>query len=100
MFLRILRVLKVTKLLRLVRAVRFLRDLRIFAECLRGCLMQLFWALVMICLVLLIFALFFVQAMSGFLSTAGEGPYEDGVQKADIVAYYGSVQKAMLTLLE
>eukprot|EP00929_Paragymnodinium_shiwhaense_P056617 TRINITY_DN28339_c0_g2_i1.p1 TRINITY_DN28339_c0_g2~~TRINITY_DN28339_c0_g2_i1.p1 ORF type:complete len:843 (+),score=154.21 TRINITY_DN28339_c0_g2_i1:224-2530(+) len=107
-FLRVLRLLKISKLLRVVRAVRFLSDLRIFMECLSHCALSLFWAMVMIGLVLLVFSLFFVQAAAGTmkfdantLHDVGDPFYKEGdVTKAEMTFCFGSVQLAMLTLLE
>eukprot|EP00929_Paragymnodinium_shiwhaense_P025170 TRINITY_DN15283_c2_g1_i1.p1 TRINITY_DN15283_c2_g1~~TRINITY_DN15283_c2_g1_i1.p1 ORF type:complete len:762 (-),score=159.92 TRINITY_DN15283_c2_g1_i1:148-2433(-) len=96
MFLRILRLLKLSKLLRLVRAIRFLRELRLFVECLRGCFVQLFWAVVMMTIVLLIFSLFFVQALSGYLRTDDT----DLSAKTEILEFFGSVQGTMLVLFK
>eukprot|EP00929_Paragymnodinium_shiwhaense_P002113 TRINITY_DN102302_c0_g1_i1.p1 TRINITY_DN102302_c0_g1~~TRINITY_DN102302_c0_g1_i1.p1 ORF type:complete len:662 (+),score=106.08 TRINITY_DN102302_c0_g1_i1:50-2035(+) len=101
MFLRILRLLKLSKLLRVVRAIRFLRELRVLAECLKGCMVQLFWAVVMMTMVLLVFSMFFVQALSTHLRVVGFEPYNEiGIDKDMIVQAFGSVQDSMLTLLQ
>eukprot|EP00929_Paragymnodinium_shiwhaense_P111517 TRINITY_DN7964_c0_g1_i3.p1 TRINITY_DN7964_c0_g1~~TRINITY_DN7964_c0_g1_i3.p1 ORF type:complete len:661 (-),score=69.69 TRINITY_DN7964_c0_g1_i3:192-2174(-) len=99
MLLRILRLLKISKLLRIVRAVRFLSELRLFIDCLRGCAMSLFWAVIMIGLVLLLFALLFVQALANHLQDEGDA-VTDNVSKDDIVEMFGSVESAILRLLE
>eukprot|EP00929_Paragymnodinium_shiwhaense_P056613 TRINITY_DN28339_c0_g1_i2.p1 TRINITY_DN28339_c0_g1~~TRINITY_DN28339_c0_g1_i2.p1 ORF type:complete len:378 (+),score=67.11 TRINITY_DN28339_c0_g1_i2:979-2112(+) len=99
MFLRIVRLLKLTKLIRVFRAIRFLKEMRQFFGCLTGCTMSLFWALMMIGLVLLVFALFFVQAMASYLHEIGDGPFEK-VAKEDILDSFGSVFQACLTLME
>eukprot|EP00929_Paragymnodinium_shiwhaense_P008816 TRINITY_DN112791_c0_g1_i1.p1 TRINITY_DN112791_c0_g1~~TRINITY_DN112791_c0_g1_i1.p1 ORF type:complete len:601 (-),score=91.63 TRINITY_DN112791_c0_g1_i1:269-2005(-) len=98
MFLRVLRVLKVTKLLRLVRAIRFLSEVRLMAECLKGSLLHLFWGMIMVLMILLVFALFFVQAVSGFIETAGDGPYENGTTREELVEHFGTVEGTMLVL--
>eukprot|EP00929_Paragymnodinium_shiwhaense_P091701 TRINITY_DN51612_c0_g1_i1.p1 TRINITY_DN51612_c0_g1~~TRINITY_DN51612_c0_g1_i1.p1 ORF type:complete len:671 (+),score=123.73 TRINITY_DN51612_c0_g1_i1:88-2100(+) len=104
MFLRVLRLLKVSKLLRVVRAVRFLSELRIFLECFRGCALSLFWAMIMIGLVLLVFALFFVQAAASQLQEQSDGGVLDtdtnGVSRTEVLKAFGSVEGAMLTLLQ
>eukprot|EP00929_Paragymnodinium_shiwhaense_P118762 TRINITY_DN9067_c0_g3_i2.p1 TRINITY_DN9067_c0_g3~~TRINITY_DN9067_c0_g3_i2.p1 ORF type:complete len:681 (+),score=121.73 TRINITY_DN9067_c0_g3_i2:153-2195(+) len=97
MFLRILRLLKVSKLLRVVRAVRFLAELRLFIDCLRGCAMSLFWALVMIFIVLLLFSLLFVQSLATHLQD--DASNASGSRTA-IIERFGSVEDAMITLLE
>eukprot|EP00929_Paragymnodinium_shiwhaense_P116445 TRINITY_DN8599_c0_g1_i1.p1 TRINITY_DN8599_c0_g1~~TRINITY_DN8599_c0_g1_i1.p1 ORF type:complete len:779 (+),score=176.52 TRINITY_DN8599_c0_g1_i1:131-2467(+) len=102
MFMRILRLLKVSKLLRVFRAVRFLWEMRQFVERLRGCVMSLFWASVVIALVLLVFSLFFVQAMAIYWrehSGGGEDALSQ-IQRDDITFYFGTVYRAMVTLLE
>eukprot|EP00929_Paragymnodinium_shiwhaense_P090988 TRINITY_DN5104_c0_g1_i2.p1 TRINITY_DN5104_c0_g1~~TRINITY_DN5104_c0_g1_i2.p1 ORF type:complete len:704 (+),score=127.31 TRINITY_DN5104_c0_g1_i2:60-2171(+) len=109
MFLRVLRLLKVTKLIRVFRAVRFLQEMRQFFGCLRSCAMSLFWAIVMIGLVLLVFSLFFVQGITSHLQDLA-GPSQDasmgaileefGVSKSDMLDNFGSVYQAMITLLE
>eukprot|EP00929_Paragymnodinium_shiwhaense_P111518 TRINITY_DN7964_c0_g1_i4.p1 TRINITY_DN7964_c0_g1~~TRINITY_DN7964_c0_g1_i4.p1 ORF type:complete len:668 (-),score=147.01 TRINITY_DN7964_c0_g1_i4:156-2159(-) len=99
MFLRIARLLKISKLLRVVRAVRFLSALRLFLDALRGCIMQLFWASIMLALVLLVFALLFVQVFSNHLQDRGTLATED-MSKDDILERFGTVQHAMIMLFE
>eukprot|EP00929_Paragymnodinium_shiwhaense_P012939 TRINITY_DN120812_c0_g1_i1.p1 TRINITY_DN120812_c0_g1~~TRINITY_DN120812_c0_g1_i1.p1 ORF type:complete len:706 (-),score=99.98 TRINITY_DN120812_c0_g1_i1:146-2263(-) len=99
MFLRVLRLLKLSKLVRVLRAVRFLDEMRQFFGCFKGCALSLFWAIVMIGLVLLVFALFFVQGMASYIHEYGESPSHD-VSKEQITASFGSVYLAMVTLLE
>eukprot|EP00929_Paragymnodinium_shiwhaense_P011877 TRINITY_DN11824_c0_g3_i1.p1 TRINITY_DN11824_c0_g3~~TRINITY_DN11824_c0_g3_i1.p1 ORF type:complete len:650 (-),score=113.55 TRINITY_DN11824_c0_g3_i1:279-2228(-) len=101
MAMRATRLIKLAKLLRVVRAVRFFKQLHLFVDCVLGCLENLFWALIMIILVLLLFAIYFVQAFESWISDNldTDSPSED-VQEAvaGIKQQFGSVQLGMLTL--
>eukprot|EP00929_Paragymnodinium_shiwhaense_P101600 TRINITY_DN6474_c0_g2_i2.p1 TRINITY_DN6474_c0_g2~~TRINITY_DN6474_c0_g2_i2.p1 ORF type:complete len:1046 (-),score=215.85 TRINITY_DN6474_c0_g2_i2:77-3214(-) len=97
---RITRLFKLAKLLRLVRAMRYFKQLQLFVDACLGCVESLFWAVAMIFMVLLLFAIYFVEAFAQWLSThLMDDPNEDmQVQMTEIVEMYGSVEMAMLTL--
>eukprot|EP00929_Paragymnodinium_shiwhaense_P118062 TRINITY_DN8968_c0_g1_i1.p1 TRINITY_DN8968_c0_g1~~TRINITY_DN8968_c0_g1_i1.p1 ORF type:complete len:697 (-),score=95.17 TRINITY_DN8968_c0_g1_i1:185-2275(-) len=99
MFLRVLRLMKLSKVLRVFRAVRFLQEMRQFVDRLKDCSSSLFWAIVMILLVLLVFALYFVQSLASYLQEATDSDYGDRWRTV-ITQRFGTVRDAMITLLE
>jgi len=95
-FARSLRLFKMGKILRIFRAIRFLKSLRVMMESIAGSLSSLFWSFIMIALILFIFSLLFVQQMTVDLADT-EANTELWLQQRH---YFGSVQRASLTLLE
>jgi len=66
-WLRLLRLLKMLKMLRVVRVVRFFRELRLMFNSITTSFRSLFWAMVMLLLVMYIFALCFIQGASMYI---------------------------------
>eukprot|EP00929_Paragymnodinium_shiwhaense_P011871 TRINITY_DN11824_c0_g1_i1.p1 TRINITY_DN11824_c0_g1~~TRINITY_DN11824_c0_g1_i1.p1 ORF type:complete len:664 (-),score=100.45 TRINITY_DN11824_c0_g1_i1:151-2142(-) len=95
MLMRMTRLLKLGKLARVVRAARFFRQMMMFVDCVLGCLENLFWALLMILLVLLLFSIFFVQSFESWLTFNVDAEEQSRHQ---ILEKFGSVQMSMLTL--
>eukprot|EP00929_Paragymnodinium_shiwhaense_P059375 TRINITY_DN29733_c0_g1_i2.p1 TRINITY_DN29733_c0_g1~~TRINITY_DN29733_c0_g1_i2.p1 ORF type:complete len:672 (+),score=117.88 TRINITY_DN29733_c0_g1_i2:117-2132(+) len=94
------RILKLARLLRVVRAMRFVKQLQLFVDIVLGCCESLFWAVLMILLVLLLFAIYFVQMMENWVR-ANWSPHADDeviVTSAEVKDMFGSVELAMLTL--
>eukprot|EP00929_Paragymnodinium_shiwhaense_P071440 TRINITY_DN36313_c0_g1_i1.p1 TRINITY_DN36313_c0_g1~~TRINITY_DN36313_c0_g1_i1.p1 ORF type:complete len:598 (+),score=80.17 TRINITY_DN36313_c0_g1_i1:163-1956(+) len=94
------RILKLARLLRVVRAMRFFKQLQLFVDIILGCCESLFWAVVMVILLLLLFSIFFVQMMDNWVRSnwsldATEEVLHTG---AGVEELFGSVQAAMLTL--
>eukprot|EP00929_Paragymnodinium_shiwhaense_P011876 TRINITY_DN11824_c0_g2_i1.p1 TRINITY_DN11824_c0_g2~~TRINITY_DN11824_c0_g2_i1.p1 ORF type:complete len:488 (-),score=64.42 TRINITY_DN11824_c0_g2_i1:632-2095(-) len=99
--LRATRLIKIAKLLRVVRALRFFKQLHLFVDCVLGCLENLFWALIMILLVLLLFSIYFVQTFEGWISANVDAPDASEEVRSTVVGIkeqFGSVQMGMLTL--
>eukprot|EP00929_Paragymnodinium_shiwhaense_P063663 TRINITY_DN31819_c1_g1_i1.p1 TRINITY_DN31819_c1_g1~~TRINITY_DN31819_c1_g1_i1.p1 ORF type:complete len:688 (-),score=124.38 TRINITY_DN31819_c1_g1_i1:157-2220(-) len=94
------RIFKLAKLLRLVRAVRFVKQLQLFVDIVLGCCESLFWAIMMILLVLLLFAIYFVQVMERWIRANVTPDASDEIQLtgAAVKEMFGSVEVAMLTL--
>lgn len=94
-FMKLLRLLKLAKILRLFRAVRMLTELRIIFASITNSFCGLFWAFVTLALILYIFALMFVQGLTGYVIDEGVnvGPINEQIKY-----YFGSVQTAALTL--
>jgi hypothetical protein len=92
-FWRTLRLFKFAKSFRAIRVMRHLQHLRALMICLYGSCASLFWSLVMLCIVYLLFSLFFVQLVSNHLTDAGEH-----VEDSAFLGFYGSVEESMLTL--
>eukprot|EP00929_Paragymnodinium_shiwhaense_P011872 TRINITY_DN11824_c0_g1_i2.p1 TRINITY_DN11824_c0_g1~~TRINITY_DN11824_c0_g1_i2.p1 ORF type:complete len:443 (-),score=70.48 TRINITY_DN11824_c0_g1_i2:155-1483(-) len=100
MAMRATRLIKLAKLLRVVRAFRFFKQLHLFIACVLGCVENLFWAVVMVLLVLLLFAIHFVQAFESWISVNSGADASEEVQSAIamILEQFGSVQMGILTL--
>jgi hypothetical protein len=95
-FLRILRMFKMAKMVRMLKALAAVHDLRIMIDCLLGSFFGLFWALVLIGVIMYIFALIFVQAFTEYLIE--EGDSLSPVMRRDIENYFGSVSNAVLSV--
>jgi len=93
---RTTRVFRVTKVLRVVRLVYFLTELRLMVTCLLNSGWQLLWAVVVLCLVKLIFAVLMVQQIGVFLQTQGSLIPE--AEKTVLFEAFGSVEQGVLTL--
>eukprot|EP00929_Paragymnodinium_shiwhaense_P090607 TRINITY_DN50784_c0_g1_i1.p1 TRINITY_DN50784_c0_g1~~TRINITY_DN50784_c0_g1_i1.p1 ORF type:complete len:676 (-),score=110.59 TRINITY_DN50784_c0_g1_i1:6-2033(-) len=94
------RILKLAKLLRVVRVLRFFKQFKLFVDVLFTCYESLFWAVLLIVLVLLLFAIFFVQMMENWMraSWTPDAPEEVLLTRASVRERFGSVEAAMLTL--
>jgi len=97
-FMRLVRLVKLGKILRLFRAVSWLRDLRVMAQSITHCVGAMFWAFVMLALILYIAALFFVQMMRGHLQER-DGTIDDETVSM-IYNYFGSIGQGVLTLYQ
>eukprot|EP00929_Paragymnodinium_shiwhaense_P112429 TRINITY_DN8068_c0_g1_i1.p1 TRINITY_DN8068_c0_g1~~TRINITY_DN8068_c0_g1_i1.p1 ORF type:complete len:728 (+),score=150.25 TRINITY_DN8068_c0_g1_i1:83-2266(+) len=97
-FLRAVRLLKLAKVLRMIRALQFVSNLRLFVACLVGCGPSLFWAVIIILLILVVFSMFLVQALTLYAMELGDKIDQDllaGIQK-----YFGSVGNGIITLFQ
>merc|ERR1740139_1994454 len=80
------------------RALQFISELRLFADCLMSCGMNIFWAVLVIVLMLLLFALFFVQAVTQYL-VENQNRLDENEVLAFIKAF-GSVEATMSVLFQ
>jgi len=94
MGLRILRLVRLLKMFRVVRIARFMKELRTIISSIVGSMRTLFWSMVMMTLILYIFGLVFLEAATSTLPD--ESLDED--TRGQLVQYFGSVYKSMLTL--
>ncbi|OLP95772.1 Voltage-dependent calcium channel type A subunit alpha-1 [Symbiodinium microadriaticum] len=94
---RIIRLTKILRTMRLIRIFRFVNALRMLITSIFHTLKSLFWALVLICLNVYVFAVLFVQAVVDFKE---EAAFLDlGQREADGIArYFSSVLMTMLSL--
>lgn len=95
-FLRVVRLLKMTKVLRMIKVLQFIHNLRLFVACLIGCGSSLFWAVVIILLILVLFSMFLVQAMTMYIFEFADDMDQEFRQTA--ASSFGSVHKCMITL--
>ncbi|CAE7472954.1 SCN11A [Symbiodinium natans] len=102
-FLRLLRLCKIAKVLRVLRTLRFFRELRLMLDCVLGSVINAIWCVAMLFFVIFIFALLMVQGLADYLGQYSRefGPEslnEDFV--GDIMLWYGSVSRTILTLFQ
>mmetsp|Transcript_39799 Transcript_39799/g.92087 ORF Transcript_39799/g.92087 Transcript_39799/m.92087 type:complete len:599 (+) Transcript_39799:61-1857(+) len=88
---RLLRMIRLVRVLRLLRVVRFCSDLRIMVNGIAGSARVLFWALVLLAIVVFIFGVTLMQLAYAHLKTEPTNP-------EDVAKYYGSLGRSMLTL--
>lgn len=102
-FLRLLRLYKIAKVLRVLRTLRFFRELRLMLDCVLGSVLNAIWCIAMLFFVMFIFSLLLVQGLADYL---GEYSRENGLQSledphvGDIMLWYGSVGRTLLTLFQ
>lgn len=81
------------KVLRVLRIVKSFKELRLILACLMGSFLNLLWSIVMICIIVFMFSLVFVQQTASYLADL---PPED--READQVGDFETVQRSMLSL--
>lgn len=91
---RTLRLLKVAKILRTFRVMQVFRELAQILESFLNCIISLFWSLVMMILVIWLFALFFLQGLSGYMKDHDVSESEADAIRKD----FGSLLRAMSSL--
>eukprot|EP00928_Gymnodinium_smaydae_P016866 TRINITY_DN16385_c1_g1_i2.p1 TRINITY_DN16385_c1_g1~~TRINITY_DN16385_c1_g1_i2.p1 ORF type:complete len:648 (+),score=77.95 TRINITY_DN16385_c1_g1_i2:170-2113(+) len=98
-FLRLLKLVKLGKILRIFRAIRFLRELRVMLLSIVKCLSILFWAFVMMSLIMYVFALVFLQLFAAYFDLA---IYEDrDTPERDLaVHFFGDIGLTMISLFQ
>jgi len=89
---RILRVFRMARVLRIIRIVGAFRELREMLCSVISSLKSIFWALVLLCLVIYLFAILFMQSALNIIE-------QDGAQPQEFQSCWGSVHGAMYTLL-
>lgn len=96
-WLRIVRALvKLVKALRVFRLVRFFEELRVIMLAIAHSLQTFFWAMVMLCLILYMCAIVFVQGVADYIGNSSEYIVPDEIEQ-DCFENWGSMHKAMLT---
>ena len=91
-----LRLLRVTRLFRIIRVLRFLREVRIMLVAILGSFISLFWALSMLAVIIFMFAIYFMQQMSTYLSSTQANPDELWQLQWD---YFNNLGASMYVLL-
>eukprot|EP00439_Symbiodinium_sp_Y106_P051369 s4633_g6.t2 len=93
---RIIRITRLIKAVRLVRVLRFVMAFRTLITSILHTLKSLFWALMLLALIIYVFAVIFTQAVNDVLKDP-----ESGLSQADIdasVLYFGTLPETMLSL--
>jgi len=98
-WIRVLRLLKMLKMLRVIRVMKFFRELRIMLLSIVGSLRILFWSIMMLGLIMYIFGICFLQAVTGHLQETEPLELQKTSIEVDIFMWWGSVETSMGTLL-
>lgn len=95
--LRIIRVLRVSKTVRIIRLFRFFAELRLILNCVVGSLSALFWSVILLLGITSVCAIVLVQFVTSYLV---ERMDDHGEIVEELLKNFGSVQKAILALVE
>jgi len=79
----------------MLRIFRFFRELRTVASSILHCLRSLTWVLIVLCFILFVVAIFFVQVTSDFRKEAGAGQERES---AELASLFGSLIIGVYTL--
>lgn len=94
---RIVRITRIVKTVRLMRIFRFVLALRTLIHSIWHTLKSLFWALVLLLLIVYIFGMIFTQAVNGHIFDPDSSGLSD--EETDIsLQYYGKLTITMLSL--
>eukprot|EP00929_Paragymnodinium_shiwhaense_P006953 TRINITY_DN11090_c0_g1_i1.p1 TRINITY_DN11090_c0_g1~~TRINITY_DN11090_c0_g1_i1.p1 ORF type:complete len:508 (-),score=108.52 TRINITY_DN11090_c0_g1_i1:149-1672(-) len=96
---RILRILRVSRLfrtLRVARLIRFVRALRTLVYSIVCTLKTVFWAMILLLLIIYVFGLLFVQALADHKEAIGLENHDQ--LGDDLIMFWGSLPDAMITL--
>jgi len=96
-WLRVLRIIKTLKLLRVIRVMRFFQVLRLMISSIAGSMMTLLWSIVMISIMMFMFGLCFLNAITIYLNEHQRAEIDD-LTFEGIEAYWSSVPQSMATL--
>jgi len=91
-FMRTFRVLRAFRALRLIKSLRFVRDLRLMLASIVCSASCLFWALVMLAVVLYLFSVFIMQGVIYFVEHRQRDP------STVLLQHYGTLADTMLSL--
>lgn len=91
-----LRLLRVTRLFRIIRVLRFLKEVRVMLVAIVGSFISLFWALSMLAVIIFMFAVYFMQQMTAYLTTRAANPDELWQMQWD---YFNNLGSSMYVLL-
>jgi len=89
---RVLRVFRMARVLRIVRVVESFQELREMLCSILGSLKSVCWAITLLAIIMYLFAVLFMQGAIACVE-------QDGAQPDEFVAYFGSVDSTMYSLL-
>lgn len=96
---RTLRVLKLIRLLRIIRVCRFFADLRTMVNGIMSTFKSLFWAAVLLCLLMYMFSICLLQIMAGEFQESTMYGKENRAEEEDVLMeYFGSLARCFYTL--
>lgn len=91
----LLRLLRLARLFRIVRVLRYLKEVRVMLVAILGSFLSLFWALLMLAVIIFMFAIYFMQQMTTYLSIT---PSDDELWSLQL-DYFQNTGRAMYVLL-
>ena len=91
---RIIRLTRILKTVRVIRLFRFVLALRTLITSIFSTLKSLFWALMLLTLIVYVFAILFAQAINDHLSTPDAAPLDEVATER----YFGDLTNTMLSL--
>jgi len=94
---RIVRLTRIVKVVRLMRVFRFVAAFRTLIASIADTLKSLFWALMLLVVIVYVFAVLFTQAVNDYLADE-ENPILPDIELEAAQAYYGSLLDTMLVL--
>lgn len=97
-WMRSIRLFKTAKVLRMLRVIKVLKELNLLMACILGSLRALMWSLVLMCVILYMFSLVFVQQATAYL--AQDPDQQEELTVSSIRLAFGSVEYSMLTLFQ
>ncbi|CAJ1349132.1 unnamed protein product [Effrenium voratum] len=99
--LRLLRVGRLFRVVRIIRVVKFFRSLRTLVYSLVGTLRSLFWALLLLFLIIYIFGILFTDAvLDHIIEQQTAGADLEKQELADVATYFGTLYQSCLTLFK
>ena len=91
--LRVLRMTRLTRIFRVIRVVRFFRSLRTLVFSIANTLKSLFWAMLLLALIMYIFAILFTDIVNNHMLEN-----EGSVNNEDLEKYFGTLHISIHTL--
>jgi len=95
---RIVRLTRILKTAQVIRILRFVMALRTLVTSILSTLKALFWALLLLFLIIYIFALLFTQAVDEFIFKEDRGHQLTELEASASSRYFGGLFQSMLTL--
>merc|ERR1712137_1122340 len=96
---RIFRIFRLARLLKVIRRVKVLESLNLMVFGIINCIVPLFWALMILVLVMYAFGVFFMSVSVSYLEGRGEGDVTDNFM-GELDLKFGSMYNSMCTLFE
>lgn len=94
--LRVLRILRVVRVVRIIRVLRFFKELRMMVYSIIGSVRSLFWAIMLVFIVLFTVASYLTQVATNYRATASE----DDELAGELTANYGTLLESIYVLFQ
>ncbi|CAK9063162.1 unnamed protein product [Durusdinium trenchii] len=89
--LRMLRMMRLVRVARIIRMLRFFSELRVMVNGIMGSAKPLLWAFVFLLILMFMVGVTFMQLAANYMS-------QDGLMEDDLMYYWGSLARTMMTL--